>query len=114
MGPADFPSRQGLYDPAFEHGACGCEANTGDGAGILIQMPDRFLRKEVTRLGIELPASGHYGVGLIFLPKAAEARRRIQDLFEQIVREEGQRVLGWRDVPTNDEQVGPSARAVEP
>ncbi len=98
----------------LHRGACGCEANTGDGAGILIQMPDRFFRKEATPLGIELPAPGCFGAGLVFLPRAADSRRRIEELFERIVAEEGQRLLGWRDVPTDDERVGPSARAVEP
>jgi glutamate synthase (NADPH) large chain len=141
------PSAQGLYDPAYEHdacgvgfvahikgrrshtivqqalqvlinlehrGACGCEANTGDGAGILIQMPDRFLRKEADQLGIELPPERGYGAGLVFLPHDSASRRQIEALFEQIVAEEGQRVLGWRDVPTDDSAVGASAVAVEP
>jgi glutamate synthase (ferredoxin) len=98
----------------MHRGACGCEANTGDGAGILIQMPDRFLRKETARLGLTLPPAGAYGCGLVFLPRREEARREIQTLCEQIVREEGQEVVGWRDVPTDDRLVGPSAVAVEP
>src|SRR5262245_31101829 len=138
------PSPQGLYDPSFEHdacgvgfvvnvkgvrshsivrqalhvlinllhrGACGCEANTGDGAGILIQMPDRFLRKVA---GITLPAPGEYGAGLVFLPHDRALRRRIELLIEGIILEEGQSVLGWRDVPTNDRKLGESARAVAP
>ena len=141
------PSAQGLYDPRFEHdacgvgfvvhvkgrrshsivrqalqvlinllhrGACGCEANTGDGAGILIQMPDKFLRKEAARLGIALPAERHYGAGFVFLPRDAGLRARIETLFERIVVEEGQHVLGWRDVPTDDIALGPSAVAGEP
>src|SRR6478735_7907689 len=84
----------------LEHrGACGCEANTGDGAGILIQMPDRFFRAETARLGIALPPAGGYGAGLVFLPKAAEARQAIQETMARIVEEEGQTLLGWRDVP---------------
>ncbi|MEO8070463.1 MAG: glutamate synthase central domain-containing protein, partial [Acidobacteriota bacterium] len=98
----------------LHRGACGCEANTGDGAGILIQMPDRFFRKEAARLGFALPPERGYGAGLIFLPRDAEARARIQTLFEQIVVEEGQRVLAWRDVPSDDGHIGPSAVAVEP
>ncbi len=142
-----MPPAQGLYDPAFEHdacgvgfvvhvkgvrshaiveqalqvlinllhrGACGCEANTGDGAGILIQMPDRFLRRESRRLGFELPAEREYGAGFVFLPKDPALRAHIEQTFEAIVAEEGQRVLGWRDVPTDDGEVGPSAAAVEP
>jgi glutamate synthase (ferredoxin) len=142
-----LPPRQGLYDPAYEHdacgvgfvvhvkgrrshaiveqalkllinllhrGACGCEANTGDGAGILIQMPDRFLRRETARLGFVLPPERHYGAGFIFLPREAVLRHEIEAMFEAIVEEEGQRVLGWRDVPTDDALLGASAVAVEP
>ncbi|MDQ3212907.1 MAG: glutamate synthase-related protein, partial [Acidobacteriota bacterium] len=98
----------------LHRGACGCEVNTGDGAGILIQMPDRFLRKEAARLGIELPPEGEYGAGFVFLPRDPSLRREIEALFERTVEEEGQRVLGWRDVPTDDGRVGPSAVAVEP
>jgi glutamate synthase (ferredoxin) len=95
-------------------GACGSEANTGDGAGILIQTPDRFLRKTVAPLGIELPTPGDYAVGLVFLPRHDETRRHIEALFEQVIREEGQRLLGWRDVPTDSRLVGRSAVAVQP
>jgi glutamate synthase (NADPH/NADH) large chain len=143
----DGPEAQGLYDPAYEHdacgvgfvahvkgqkshtivrqalqvlinlqhrGACGCETNTGDGAGILIQIPDRFFRQESERLGIDLPPHRAYGAGLIFLPRDPERRGRIQDLFERIVIEEGQVVLGWRDVPTDNTTLGASAVAVQP
>ena len=95
-------------------GACGCEANTGDGAGILIQMPHRFLRKEADKLGIHLPAEGGYGAGLIFLPRDCARRERIKAMFEQIVIEEGQLVLGWRDVPTVNSALGASAVSVQP
>jgi glutamate synthase (ferredoxin) len=95
-------------------GACGCEVNTGDGAGILLQMPDRFFRKEADRLGFALPPERGYGAGLVFLPRDADARARARALFETIVAEEGQIVLGWRDVPTDDATLGPSAVAVEP
>jgi glutamate synthase domain-containing protein 2/glutamate synthase domain-containing protein 1/glutamate synthase domain-containing protein 3 len=98
----------------LHRGACGCEANTGDGAGILIQMPDRFLRRETAQIGFLLPPERHYGAGLIFLPRDPELRRRVESRFEEFVAEEGQRVLGWRDVPTDDSSVGPSAVAVEP
>jgi glutamate synthase (NADPH) large chain len=99
----------------LEHrGASGCEVNTGDGAGILMQMPDRFLRKEAARLGIELPPERGYGAGLVFLPKDEQCRRDITRVFEEIDVEEGQIVLGWRDVPTDDRALGPSAVAVEP
>src|SRR5919109_2800292 len=98
----------------LHRGASGCKENTGDGAGILIQMPDRFLRKEADRLGMRLPAAGKYGVGLVFLPPNSEQRLEIQWLLERIVAEEGQHVIGWRTVPTDDSTVGPSARAVAP
>ena len=95
-------------------GACGCEANTGDGAGILIQMPDRFFRAQAERLSIDLPPAGSYGAGLIFLPVDPDRRQRVKAIFERIVVEEGQRVLGWRDVPTDNGALGASAVAVQP
>jgi glutamate synthase (ferredoxin) len=99
----------------LEHrGACGCEANTGDGAGILIQTPDRFFRREASRLGFELPAAGAYGAGLVFLPKGNEARAEVQSLVERIVAEEGQRVIAWRDVPVDLSRLGQRAVAPAP
>jgi glutamate synthase (NADPH/NADH) large chain len=98
----------------LHRGACGCEVNTGDGAGILMQMPDRFLRRETARLGINLPPERGYGAGLVFLPRDPAVRERVETLFEEIVIDEGQLVLGWRDVPSDDRDVGPSAVAVEP
>ena len=98
----------------LHRGACGCEVNTGDGAGVLIQMPHRFLARECARLGISLPAPGQYGAGLVFLPRDPLEAARCQALFEEIIRDEGQRLLGWRSLPTDDRMLGPSARAVEP
>ncbi|HVW06159.1 MAG TPA: glutamate synthase large subunit [Vicinamibacterales bacterium] len=98
----------------LHRGACGCETNTGDGAGILLQMPDRFFRREMAAQGITLPAERGYGAGLVFLPRDETTRREIQSRFERIVVEEGQQVLGWRDVPSQDHHIGPSAVAVEP
>ncbi|MFN8584861.1 MAG: glutamate synthase large subunit [Dehalococcoidia bacterium] len=97
-------------------GACGCEVNTGDGAGILIQVPDEFFRHECAHLGIRLPEAGHYGVGLLFASRNEHARHEAMNLFASIVEEEGQHLLGWRDVPTDAKaaDVGPSALAVEP
>jgi glutamate synthase (NADPH/NADH) large chain len=96
----------------LEHrGACGCEANTGDGAGILIQTPDAFLRKAVS---FTLPPAGAYGAGLVFLPHDESDRDRIKDLIARITEEEGQALLGWRDVPTDNRLVGDSARATQP
>ncbi|OGK98286.1 MAG: glutamate synthase subunit alpha [Candidatus Rokubacteria bacterium RIFCSPLOWO2_02_FULL_73_56] len=98
----------------LHRGACGCEPNTGDGAGILLQMPDRFLRRECARLGIPLPAPTEYGAGLVFLPRAPAQRERVQALVAGIVAEEGQRLLGWRDVPSDDRLLGATALSVEP
>jgi glutamate synthase (ferredoxin) len=95
-------------------GACGCEANTGDGAGLIIQMPHKFLQQECEKLKIKLPTSGDYGIGMAFLPTDPDSRRQCEQIFEQMVREEGQHVLGWRDVPTDNSPIGPTAKAAEP
>ena len=141
------PGSIGLYDPRFEHdacgvgfvanvkgrrsreiitqalsvlenlrhrGACGCEVNTGDGAGILLQIPHEFLLKATHAVGIHLPAPGQYGVGTVFLPRDRAVRRRLQRRFEAIVNEEDQRFLGWRRVPTIHAGLGRTARACEP
>ena len=98
----------------LHRGACGCEENTGDGAGILIQMPDRFLREKCTELGVELPPPGHYGAGLVFLPRSSDDAENCRQRFEAIIEEEGQRLCCWRDVPTDHSPIGPSAMAAEP
>ena len=98
----------------LHRGACGAEANTGDGAGILVQMPDKFLRREAAQLGFTLPPAGEYGAGLVFLPRADAARRQCEAVFERIVAEEGQQLVGWRDVPANDSHIGAAALAGEP
>src|SRR5262245_26968918 len=98
----------------LHRGACGCEANTGDGAGVLVQMPDRFLRKATANLGFTLPPAGQYGAGLVFLPKDQNARLALRQLIEQTVRAEGHAVLGWREVPGDDSSLGASARAAKP
>ena len=141
------PERQGLYDPAHEHdacgvgfvvnikgkqshalveqalevvinllhrGACGCEANTGDGAGILLQLPHRFFRQEANQLAMTLPEPGAYGVGMISLPRKAHERERIEGIFSDVVSEEGQQLVGWRDVPTDDSHLGDTAKTSEP
>src|SRR5688572_23012633 len=96
----------------LEHrGACGCEANTGDGAGILIQTPDAFFRKVVP---FTLPAAGAYGAGLVFLPRDERDRDAIVAVIERIVAEEGQTLLGWRDVPVDNTLLGDSAKATQP
>jgi len=98
----------------LHRGACGCEVNTGDGAGILIQMPHLFLTRECAALGIALPETGRYGAGLVFLPRDTRDRAACRAILERIVVEEGQVVLGWRPVPTDSSPIGPSARSVEP
>src|SRR5271154_5036918 len=95
-------------------GACGCEINTGDGAGILIQIPHKFLAGQCDRLGIKLPPPGQYGVGSVFLPTATESREECERIFEQVIREEGQTFLGWRDVPTDNALLGPTAVRSQP
>ncbi|MCC7411754.1 MAG: glutamate synthase large subunit [Gammaproteobacteria bacterium] len=95
-------------------GACGCEENTGDGAGILIQIPHEFLARESVALGFALPAPGHYGVGTVFLPRDPDQLRECETVFARIIAEEGQQLLGWRDVPVDDGSLGPTARSCEP
>src|SRR5882724_5147049 len=141
------PAAQGLYDPQFEHeacgvgfvvnikgrkshaiiqqalevllnldhrGACGYEANTGDGAGILIQPPHRFLKLAAKEARVKLPGPGEYGVGMLFLPQDPAQRLECEKIFADIVTEEGQRLLGWRTVPTNNNSLGATARNAEP
>ncbi|MGH7813938.1 MAG: glutamate synthase large subunit [Candidatus Binataceae bacterium] len=142
-GHCSIPKARGLYDPAYEHDACGvgfvvniagershrivqdaltvldnlthrgatgCDPRTGDGAGILIQIPHEFFAREAAALDFELPAPGKYGVGQAFLPLDAEKRKRCEAAFERIVKEEGQRMLGWRDVPVVESECGDIAR----
>ena len=141
------PLKQGLYDPQFEHDACGlgfvvnmkgkkshqlvsdalqilvnldhrgavgCEPNTGDGAGILIQVPHDFLAAEAVRLGFQLPAVGHYGVGQLFLPKNPEERAAVKSELTKIIAAEGATILGWRDVPVDNSSLGKTAVSAEP
>jgi glutamate synthase domain-containing protein 2/glutamate synthase domain-containing protein 1/glutamate synthase domain-containing protein 3 len=141
------PARQGLYDPANEHDACGLgfiahikgEKNhaivtqglqilrnlthrgatgadplQGDGAGILIQLPDAFLRRACGRQGMTLPAVGQYGVGMVFLPKEPASRMACEQEIERAVASEGQILLGWRDVPTDNSGLSERTKEVEP
>ena len=138
------PGPQGLYDPAYEHDACGvafvvdmhgrasrdivdkgllslrhldhrgasgAEVNTGDGAGITLQVPDRFMREVVA---FDLPPVGAYATGLAFLPQGAEPVDAAVEAIEKVVASEGLVVLGWRDVPVDDSTLGTMARDVEP
>ncbi|EIJ36681.1 glutamate synthase large subunit [Thiothrix nivea] len=147
MRYTELPPAQGLYDPGFEHdacgmgfvahlkgvkshqivqqalkvlthmehrGACGCEENTGDGAGILLQMPHTFLEAECKSLNIKLPAPGDYAAGMVFLPQDADARAEVASIFARIVEEEGQALLGWRDVPVNPAPIGKTALRAMP
>src|SRR6185295_17061023 len=98
----------------LHRGAKGCEVNTGDGAGILLQVPHEFLKSEAMKLGITLPEPGKYGVGMVGLPRDAASRRGCEEQFEAAVVRTGQTVLGWRDVPTDHSPIGNSAKAVEP
>jgi glutamate synthase (NADPH/NADH) large chain len=95
-------------------GACGCEKNTGDGAGILMQVPHRFFADVCGERGIGLPAAGQYGVGVVFLPHDPGSRAACEHLFEKVVRDEGQTFLGWREVPTDNSMIGPTAQRSQP
>ncbi|CAD5916338.1 Ferredoxin-dependent glutamate synthase 1 [Planktothrix tepida] len=147
MNTQAFPEKQGLYDPQFEHdacgvgfivhqkgqkshdivenaltillnldhrGACGCEVNTGDGAGILMQVPHKFLKKVAAAENINLPEPGQYGVGMIYSSPDPQQRQKGREILEKIVTEEGQTVLGWRDVPTDHSSLGNTAQSSEP
>ncbi|MBT5017171.1 MAG: glutamate synthase subunit alpha, partial [Planctomicrobium sp.] len=98
-------------------GACGCEENTGDGAGILVGLPHKFLKKVAKNdLGVELPEPGKYGAGIIFLPKDESARAEFKEIMGALVQEQGQKLIGWRNVPQRCElaDIGPSAKSAEP
>jgi glutamate synthase (NADPH/NADH) large chain len=95
-------------------GACGCDPETGDGAGVLIQIPHKFFSRECSTLGFELPAPGEYAVGMTFLPVERHQRLQCEGILERIVREEGLEVLGWRDTPVDGSAVGRVARVSQP
>lgn len=95
-------------------GATGSDPNTGDGAGILMQIPHKFLQKSCEGISVELPDPGKYGVGMIFFPGDREDRRPCEKIVERIVEEEGLEVLGWRKVPTDNSQLGKGAKDAEP
>jgi glutamate synthase domain-containing protein 2/glutamate synthase domain-containing protein 1/glutamate synthase domain-containing protein 3 len=147
MKPVCLPEKEGLYDPEFEHDACGvgfvahlkgekshdivkkgielllnlehrgavgAEKNAGDGAGILTQMPDRFMRKVAKEQGIDLPEFGHYGVGVAYIPRDLNAGIECQTILTNVVEELGLEVLGWRKIPTDNTSLGERVKAVEP
>jgi len=95
-------------------GATGYDPKLGDGAGLLMQMPDAFMRKEAAKLNINLPAAGQYAVGNVFLPQDAKNRAACETLFTKIIAEENQTLLGWRDVPVDNSNIAQAARDVEP
>ena len=95
-------------------GACGCDPETGDGAGVLIQIPHAFFARECAKLGFTLPPAGEYGVGMTFLPVERHPRLLCEGIIERIVREEGLTVLGWRDTPIDGSAIGRVARASQP
>jgi glutamate synthase domain-containing protein 2/glutamate synthase domain-containing protein 1/glutamate synthase domain-containing protein 3 len=99
-----------VLDNLTHRGACGCDPATGDGAGILLQIPHEFFAREAAARGFELPAPGEYGVGQVFLPLDPERRAACEAALERIVAEEGQRVLGWRTVPVDQSACGEIAR----
>ncbi len=103
-----------ILENLTHRGACGCDPETGDGAGIMIQMPDVFLRKECSKINITLPAEGDYGAGIVFLPPSLGDRNIIEEWTEHLVREEGQRFLGWREIPHDPTKIGKVARSVMP
>ena len=147
MDAIGAPQRQGLYDPANEHDACGvgfvchikgeksheiveqgllilknlthrgavgADPKASDGAGILVQIPDRFFREELARQGIKLPPPGQYGVGMVFLPREPASRIACEYEIERAIKDEGQVLLGWRDVPVDNSDLGESVKALEP
>lgn len=99
----------------MEHrGGQGSEPNSGDGAGIMLQIPHAFFARELGKLGLELPEEGAYAVGMLFLPQDEELRAAHESQLEAIVREEGQTLIGWRDVPTDDTTLGRTAKEAKP
>ena len=95
-------------------GACGCDPLTGDGAGLLLQVPHEFFRRESDTLGFELPELGQYGAGLVFLPRDRVAQGRCRQVLEDKIIGTGQRLLGWREVPVDEDALGPMARESAP
>src|SRR5690606_9007416 len=99
----------------MEHrGACGCDPESGDGAGIMLQLPHEFLWEECISLGIQLSEPGYYGTGMAFLPKDAAANALCRQIIRQATEDRGMEFLGFRTVPVNQEGIGPTALSVEP
>ena len=103
-----------ILENLTHRGAVGADPLAGDGAGILVQVPDAFLRKVLTKAKVELPQAGDYGVGMLFLPRDAKARAACEKIIADRIKAEGQILLGWRDVPVENSGLGESVKAVEP
>ena len=103
-----------ILDNLSHRGATGYDPLLGDGAGILIQLPDAHLRRVCGKQGMTLPAFGHYGVGMVFLPREPASRMACEQEIERAIAAEGQVLLGWRDVPTDNNGLSPATIAVEP
>lgn len=103
-----------MLERLTHRGACGCDPETGDGAGLLMQVPHDFFKSAVKKAGFEIPALGDYGVGLVFLPQDLSEQKVCIQFLEQAIQSEGQTLLGWRDVPVNSKSVGYIARREEP
>ena len=103
-----------ILENLTHRGACGCDPLTGDGAGILLQIPHEFFAAQTRGLGFELPEAGRYGVGTVFLPRGVQERNICLEFFEKVIREEGQKFLGWRTVPIDENAAGPLARSSMP
>ena len=141
------PPAGGLYDPAYEHDACGVgfvahikgkkshsivlqgltvlrnlthrgavgyDPKLSDGSGLLIQIPDRFFREEMAKQGVALPPVGAYGVGMVFLPQEPASRLACEYELERAIKDEGQELLGWRDVPVDSSDLAEAAKRLEP
>ncbi|MDG2307982.1 MAG: glutamate synthase large subunit [Candidatus Binatia bacterium] len=103
-----------ILENLTHRGACGCDPLTGDGAGMLMQIPHDFLARECREIGFELPDEGGYGVGTVFLPRDVFERNACLETFEKVIHEEGQKFLGWRVVPVDESAAGPLARSSMP
>ena len=103
-----------VLDNLAHRGAQGCDPCTGDGAGVLLQIPHAFFSRVAPESGIHLPRAHEYGVGMVFLPADPQSRRLCEQVIQNVVAEEGQRLLGWRDVPIKDSHLGEQARASLP
>ena len=103
-----------VLENLYHRGAQGCDPCTGDGAGILLQIPHEFFRRAALDVQVKLPNAGEYGIGMVFLPPQAASRRPCEALFERVIAEENARLLGWRDVPVKSDAIGAQARLTEP